>query len=189
MWPCTESLRICSIIVLFSHLHPKPNLHPSCNSRQQYVTEGEKTKERKKNISGEGYCGWFCKERENRAAIRHEMRDGGEPHSQPPAPYLRSRARASAHWAAGWGEWCCRSRGAGCTLSHSRCFSSGVRRPKEIIPHALLSKSHRRALQPRQSMHSAWTAHISITFPATAPSPSFYTPVFLVTASSHCYLL
>lgn len=69
-------------------------------------------------------------------------------------PYLHSRAGVSSHWAAGWGEWCCRSHGAECILSRSRCFSSGVHRPEQITPHVLLTKSCKRALWPRQSMQS-----------------------------------
>lgn len=109
----------------------------SCATRQPHVTK----KKRKNQISSEGYCS-------SRSVARDIISI-----TTGLTPYLHSRARASSLWTAGQEEWCCRSHGARCTQSHSKCFSSGVHMPKQIIQHGWLAQSHRRSLRPRQSMH------------------------------------
>lgn len=138
------------VTVPLSQLHPKPILHHSCTTRQPHVTKKKPKQNKQKNqISSEGYCS-------TRSIARDII-------SSTPGltPYLHSRARVSSLWTAGQEEWCCRSHGARCTLSHSRCFSSGVHMPEQIIQHGLLAQSHRRSLTKAEH---AWAGPLSTTF-------------------------
>lgn len=137
-----SSHRTCSVIVLLSQLHPKPNCHQQPTTQQLCHKAATCYKKKRKNqISSEGYCS-------SRSVARDIISI-----TTGLTPYFHSRARASSLWTAGQEEWCCRSHGARCTQSHSKCFSSGVHMPKQIIQHGWLAQSHRRSLRPRQSMH------------------------------------
>lgn len=141
--PATETSH-CATVPTSSKTHPPPQLHHKAATCYQ---KKPKQNKQKNWISREGYCS-------TRSIARDII-------SSTPGltPYLHSRARASSLWTVDQEEWCCRSHGARCTLSHSRCFSSGVHMPEQIIQHGLLAQSHRRSLTKAEQ---AWAGPLII---------------------------
>lgn len=104
-------------------------------------------------------------------------------------PYLHSRAIIFGHWTVRWVGWYYRNHGGECILSHNRCFSNDVHRPKQIIPHGLLKVhtwSNKRVKYDQvlfQGTHLSKIPAQSFTF-----LPTFLSPSFLQKESTDCHL-